>query len=152
MSDAPFDLIGAADTFADGDWFHTCRETQTPYVLIRSGETSADVIWDFVTLPASCDGQLRAKFPDLEREARAIFDKFAEPESFIRVKPTLICFDRLSFDKAKLAAVELYGLINHYVVPPAKADSADDAIWPETAARASQSAFSRPTSRQIWIE
>lgn len=133
MSDAPFDLVDARDGFADSDWFHACRQTQTPYVVIRSGETSADVLWDYVTLPPCCDERLHGNFPALERDARAIFDRFAMPESYIRIKPTMICFDRLPFDHAKRAAAELYGLIASYlpaVSGTAAHESASDAETP----------------------
>lgn len=115
MSDNPFDLISTDDTFSDSDWFHLCRQTQIPYVVVRSGETSADVLWDYVTLPPCCDARLHRDFAALERDARAIFDRFALPESHLRIKPTLICFDRLPFDRAKRAAAELYGLIANYL-------------------------------------
>ncbi|EXJ14049.1 hypothetical protein [Imhoffiella purpurea] len=118
MSDAPFDLVDAKDDFTDTDWYHTCRETQTPYVVVRSGETSADVLWDYVTLPPCCDARLRGDFQALERDVRAIFERFAQPESYLRVKPTLICFDRLTFDHAKSAATELYRLIAGYLPRP----------------------------------
>lgn len=115
MPHAPFDLVDARDTFADSEWFHTCRQAQAPYVVVRSGETSADVLWDYVTLPPCCDAALRGNFTVLENRARAIFDRFAIPESHLRVKPTLICFDRLPFDHAKRAATELHRLISSFL-------------------------------------
>ncbi|MBK1723939.1 hypothetical protein [Thiocystis violacea] len=115
MSDAPFDLVDAKDSFTDTDWFNTCQATQMPYVVVRSGDATADVLWDFVTLPPSCDAKLRANFAALERDARAIFDRFALEESYLRVKPTMICFDHLPFDEAKQAASELYRLIAAYL-------------------------------------
>ncbi|NEX19918.1 hypothetical protein G3480_06250 [Thiorhodococcus mannitoliphagus] len=115
MSDAPFDLVDTKESFTDTDWFETCRKTQTPYVVVRSGEARADVLWDFVTLPPSCDTALRADFAALERNARAIFERFAVDDSYLRVKPTMICFDHLPVDDAKRAAQELYGLIASYL-------------------------------------
>lgn len=115
MSDAPFDLVDAKDSFTDTDWFHTCQKAQTPYVVVRSGEAVADVLWDFVTLPLSCDSRIRANFNLLERDARAIFDRFAIEDSYARIKPTMICFDHLPVDDAKRAAMELYGLIASYL-------------------------------------
>jgi hypothetical protein len=58
MSDAPFELVDAKDSFIDSDWFHHCRETRTPFVVVRSGEHSADVLWDYITLPPECDAEL----------------------------------------------------------------------------------------------
>lgn len=138
MSDNPFDLISADDTISDSDWFHLCRQTQIPYVVVRSGETSADVLWDYVTLPPCCDARLHRDFATLERDARAIFDRFALPESHIRVKPTLICFDGLPYDRAKRAAAELYGLIANYLpAPPPDAmhTSAPEPLWTDDQSR-----------------
>ncbi|NEV64118.1 hypothetical protein [Thiorhodococcus minor] len=130
MSDAPFDLVDAKESFTDTDWFETCRKTQTPYVVVRSGEAVADVLWDFVTLPVCCDAKIRASFATLEREARAIFERFAVADSYLRVKPTMICFDHLPVDDAKQAADALYALIASYlpsrqqISPPSEPSSA----------------------------
>ena len=154
MSDAPFDLIDAKDAFADSDWFHVCRQTQTPYVVVRSGETSADVLWDYVTLPPSCDALLRGHFASLENNARAIFERFAIPESHLRIKPTLICFDRLPFDHAKRAATELHGLISTYL-PDARTVSRGAPVPCESAAPAGdrmRDELEAPSLRRLWVE
>ncbi len=123
MSDAPFELVDAKDSFIDSDWFHHCHETRTPFVVVRSGEHSADVLWDYITLPPECDAGLRENLSALEQSARAIFDRYAIPESYLRVKATLIGFDRLPFDRAKSAAADLYHLIAAYL-PVAEAEGA----------------------------
>ncbi|SDW31784.1 hypothetical protein [Thiocapsa roseopersicina] len=122
MSDAPFELVDAKDSFIDSDWFHHCRETRTPFVVVRSGEHSADVLWDYITLPPECDASLQENLPALEQDARAIFDRYAIPESYLRVKATLIGFDRLPFDRAKSAAADLYHLIAAYLPVAEAAD------------------------------
>ena len=141
MSDAPFDLVDAKDSFTDTDWFHSCQKSQIPYVVVRSGDATADVLWDFVTLPPSCDARLRAQFPALEREARAIFDRFAIADSYARIKPTLICFDHLPFDAAKRAAEALYALIASYL-PRGPQITREPSVFPSAAS----------TSRRLWIE
>ena len=115
MSEATFDLVDARDAFMDTDWFHHCRQTRTPYIVIRSAETSADVLWDYVTLSPEADARIRADFAAFEREARAIFERFASPDSYLRIKPTQICFDHLTLDRAKRAALELYALVETYL-------------------------------------
>ncbi len=152
MSDAPFDLVDAKDSFTDTDWFHACRNTQTPYVVVRSGETSADVLWDYVTLPARCDAAIQADFAALEHAARDIFARFAIPDSYLRVKPTLICFDRLPFDQAKRAASELYSLIAAYL--PASASPSAQAIpaLPQDARVHNIHRDPRPSGRRLWVE
>ena len=115
MSEATFDLVDARDPFMDTDWFHHCRQTRTPYIVIRSAETSADVLWDYVTLSPEADVRIRTDFAAFEREARAIFERCADPDSYLRIKPTQICFDRLALDRAKRAALELYALVETYL-------------------------------------
>ncbi len=115
MSNAPFDLLDVREPFTDTDWFDTCRQTQTPYVVVRSGGAWADVFWDFITLPATCDARLRQDLVRLERDARAIFERYAVTDSYLRVKPTMICFDRLPFEHAESAASALYALISSYL-------------------------------------
>jgi len=115
MSEATFDLVDARDSFMDTDWFHHCRQTRTPYIVIRSAETSADVLWDYVTLSPEADARIRADFAAFEREARAIFERCAGPDSYPRIKPTQICFDHLALDRAKRAALELYTLVETYL-------------------------------------
>lgn len=148
MSDAPFDLVDAKDTFTDSDWFHTCRETQTPYVVVRSGERSADVLWDYITLPPCCDARLRHNFIALEHEARAIFEQFAQPESYLRIKPTMICFDHLRVDQAKSAAAALYRLITHYL--PETAITRSSAISADS--QMAHPSTDRPKTRSLWVE
>jgi hypothetical protein len=153
MSDAPFELVDAKDRFVDSDWFHHCRQTRTPFIVVRTGEHSADVLWDFVTLPPECDAALHGNQAALERDARAIFDRYALPESHLRVKPTLIGFDRLPFDRAKRAAADLYDLIAAYL--PVSEDSA------ETSSRAASNESGVPgigttatqeNPRPLWVE
>lgn len=121
MPDAQFELVDAKDGFADSDWFHHCMKRGKPFVVVRSGEASADVLWDYVTLPACCDEALRRHLGRITVEARAIFDRHATPESAICVKPTAIFFDRLPIDGAKRAANELYALIECYLKEAKKA-------------------------------
>ncbi|MFB1489237.1 MULTISPECIES: hypothetical protein [unclassified Thiocapsa] len=148
MSDAPFELVDAKDSFIDSDWFHHCRETRTPFVVVRSGEHSADVLWDYITLPPECDAALRDNLSVLERDTRAIFDRYAIPESYLRVKATLIGFDRLPFDRAKSAAAELYHLIAAYL-PAAEAAGIAHDRHTETAVRSDTAA---PTPLRLWVE
>ncbi|ADC62449.1 hypothetical protein [Allochromatium vinosum] len=115
MSEATFDLVDARDSFMDTDWFHHCRQTRTPYIVIRSAETSADVLWDYVTLSPEADVRIRTDFAAFEREARAIFERCAGPDSYLRIKPTQICFDHLALDRAKRAALDLYRLVETYL-------------------------------------
>lgn len=121
MPDAQFELVDARDGFADSDWFHHCMKRGKPFVVVRSGEASADVLWDYVTLPPCCDEPLRRHLGRITAEARSIFDRHATPESAICVKPTAIFFDRLPIDGAKRAANELYALIESYLKEAKKA-------------------------------
>ncbi|EGV20337.1 hypothetical protein [Thiocapsa marina] len=152
MSDAPFELVDAKDNFIDSDWFHQCRETRTPFVVVRSGEHSADVLWDYITLPPECDAALRENLPALERDARAIFDRYAIPESYLRVKATLIGFDRLPFDRAKSAAAELYNLIAAYLPPAAEAVPAGTMLHDAHAETDARRDTAASTSRRLWVE
>lgn len=115
MSEATFDLVDARDSFMDTDWFHHCRQTRTPYIVIRSAETFADVLWDYVTLPPEADVRIHSNFAAFEREVHAIFARCAGPDSYLRIKPTRICFDRLALDRAKRAALELHALVETYL-------------------------------------
>ncbi len=152
MSDAPFELVDAKDNFIDSDWFHHCRETRTPFVVVRSGENSADVLWDYVTLPSECDAELQRNLPALERDARAIFERYAIPESHLRVKATLIGFDRLPFDRAKRAATDLYAMIAAYL-PATQTPSAQRQTPGGHAKPASvKSTTTQQTPRQLWVE
>lgn len=111
MADAQFDLIEAYDTAPQSDWFHYCRETAKPYVVVRTGEKTADVMWDYVTLPPSYDKVLFEKENQIQEQAIAIFEKHATANSSVRAKSTVVFFDNLPIDKAKTAANELFALI-----------------------------------------
>jgi hypothetical protein len=120
MSESPFDLVDATERLTHSDWFRQCRETGTPYVVVRGNENTADVFWDFVTLPSACDALLRERHDTLAAEARTIFDRYAVQDSFLRIKETTIAFDRLPLEQAKLAAAELYALITREIAKPAQ--------------------------------
>lgn len=122
MPDAQFELVDAKDGFADSDWFHHCRKHGKPFVVVRSGETNADVLWDYVTLPPCCDDRLRRNLDRIKEDARAIFGRHARPDSAMCVKPTAIFFDRLPIDAAKRAANELYALIDSHLKAAVKAE------------------------------
>lgn len=115
MSDATFDLVDLKDAFTRMDWFDFCRKTRIPYVVVRRGERSADVLWDYVTLPPCCDARIQGDFAALEHKVRAIFQRLSTPDSYLRIKPTLIGLDRLPLAQAERAAVELYDLIAAYL-------------------------------------
>lgn len=152
MSDVPFDLVDTKDSFTDTDWFNTCLKAQAPYVVVRSGAASADVLWDYVTLPPSCDAGLRSRFTALERDARAIFDRYAVADSYLRIKPTMICFDHLPFDQAKHAATELYGLIVSYL--PAAQQGTEMTASQGSSVQGINDAQPHPfgSNRQLWVE
>lgn len=144
MPDAQFDLVESYDTAPQSDWFHTCRETRKPYVVVRTSERTADVMWDYVTLPPAYDNILMANESVLKEQAIAIFQKHASVESSVRAKATVVFFDNLSIPKAKLAANELYALIEALIESPAQLNEAD------TRQAAGLAAFitSRPAKKQ----
>lgn len=124
MPDAQFDLVESYDTAPQSDWFHACRDTRKPYVVVRTAEKTADVMWDYVTLPAIYDNILMANAKVLKEQAVAIFQKHASPESSVRAKPTVVFFHNLTISKAKLAANELYTLVESLVENPAQSTDA----------------------------
>ncbi|MCG6897667.1 MAG: hypothetical protein LJE61_06620 [Thiocapsa sp.] len=153
MSDAPFELVDARDGFFDSNWFQHCRETQTPFVVVRNGETSADVLWDFVTLPPQLDAELKRDLASLERDARAIFDRYAVAESFLRVKATLIGFDRLPVDAAKSAAADLYRLITDYLPVAETVTRTPNQTDPDlSTGPGSTGGAELPKSHRLWVE
>ena len=124
MPDAQFDLVESYDTAPQSDWFHTCRESGKPYVTVRTSEQTADVMWDYVTLPPSYDSVLLANEGLLREQAIAIFQRYASDKSSIRAKATTVFFDNLPIPDAKLAANELYTLIESLVENPAQSTDA----------------------------
>jgi hypothetical protein len=111
MPDAQFDLVDTYDTAPQSDWFHYCRETAKPYVVVRTGEQTADVMWDYVTLPPRYDRVLFEKGKEIQEQAIAIFERHATSNSSVRAKPTVVFFDNLPIDRAKIAANELFSFI-----------------------------------------
>jgi hypothetical protein len=138
MPDAQFDLVESYDTAPQSDWFHYCREAGKPYVVVRTGEKLADVMWDYVTLPPSYDKILMANKTLIKEQAIAIFQKHASIHSSVRAKATVVFFDNLSITGAKHAANELYGLIESLVENPAQSTDAD------SKQQATLAAFSAP--------
>jgi len=154
MPDAQFDLVESYDTAPQSDWFHACRESKKPYVTVRTGEQTADVMWDYVTLPPSCDSILLANEGLLREQAIAIFEKHASVKSSVRAKATSVFFDNLPIPEAKLAANELYTLIESLVENPAQSTDAGRTLGTRLVELASQrpegapapgSALSRPS-------
>jgi hypothetical protein len=134
MPDAQFDLVENYDSAPQSDWFHTCREAGKPYVVVRTGEKMADVMWDYVTLPPSCDSILMANARLLKEQVIAIFEKHASVDSSVRAKATMVFFDNLTIPKAKLAANELYALIESLVENPAQSSDANSRCQDDPAA------------------
>ena len=87
---------------------------------------TADVMWDYVTLPPSCDQILMTNAKLLKEQVIAIFQKHSSVESSVRAKPTIVFFHNLTIAKAKLAANELYGLIESVVENPAQSTDLTD--------------------------
>ena len=156
MTDTPFELVDIQDPyhFGHSDWFQHCRKTGSPFVLVRRGEQTADVLWDFVTLPVACDALLRERLSELDRDARAIFERHATEESFLRVKPTLIGFDRLPYEQATLAATALHDLIARYLPLAWHEDETEAETEPaaDTAHWASTEETTSTEPRALWVE
>jgi hypothetical protein len=112
MPEAQFDLVEAYDTAPQSDWFHYCRDTAKPYVVVRTGEQTADVMWDYVTLPPAYDRVLFERGREIQEQAIAIFERHATDGSSVRAKPTVVFFDNLPIDRAKIAANELFAFID----------------------------------------
>jgi hypothetical protein len=55
MTDAVYAIVHAYDQAPKSEWFRHCREAAKPFVVIRPQPDSADVLWDYVTLPPCCD-------------------------------------------------------------------------------------------------
>lgn len=115
MAPSRFDLVETYDTAPQSEWFRHCRKTAKPYVVIRRREHSADVMWDYVTLPPRCDALLLQHEARIREEAISIFEEYAEGRSSFRVTPTLIAFTDLPMAYVELAANDLYQLIESYV-------------------------------------
>lgn len=113
--EAQVDLIESYDAAPQSDWFLYCRETRRPYVAVRTAETTADVMWDYVTLPPCCDRILFEKSSMLREQAVAIFERHAAHFSSVRTKPTMVFFNNLPIERARIAANELYRLIDSLV-------------------------------------
>jgi hypothetical protein len=147
MSESPYDLLDANERYSHTDWFRRCRETGTPYVMVRGSESAADVFWDFVTLPSDCDPLLRERHDALAAQAKTIFTRYAVEESCLRIKQTTIAFDRLPLEQAKLAASELCALITREIAEPAKDRT------PADVPMATPPAYDKePIQRRLWVE
>ncbi len=118
MPDSMYAFIDRYDQAPKSEWFHRCRQAEKPYVVIRPQPDSADVLWDYVTLPPWCDRVLAEHLPELEKQAFAIFDEYATERSGFRVTPTLISFTGLPCETAELAAADLYHLIDSVLHAP----------------------------------
>ena len=138
MADAQFDLVESYDTAPQSDWFHTCRDAGKPYVVVRTSEKTADVMWDYVTLPPSYDALLMKSERFLKAQAISIFQKHASATSSVRVKATMVFFDNLTIPKAKVAANELYELIESLVEDPAQSSDKSPSQSTSTAALAAE--------------
>lgn len=80
-------------------------------MVVRTGENTADVMWDYVTLPPRCDKVLFAHQGEIRDHAMAIYARHATKGSGVRAKPTVVFFDNLTIEGAKSAANELYAVI-----------------------------------------
>ncbi len=121
MTDSLYAFIQGYDQAPKSDWFRHCREAEKPFVVIRPQPDSADVLWDYVTLPPCCDRILAERLEEIEEQAISIFEEYATERSGYRVSPTLISFTGLPADTAELAATDLYRLIEGVVNAPASA-------------------------------
>lgn len=115
MTDSLYAFVQGYDQAPRSDWFRHCREAEKPFVVIRPQPDSADVLWDYVTLPPCCDHILAERLAEIAEQATSIFEEYATERSGMRVSPTLISFTGLPADTAELAAKDLYRLIEGVV-------------------------------------
>ncbi len=118
MPDNLFAFVQGYDKAPQSDWFRHCSQTAKPYVVIRPHINSADVMWDYVTLPPRYDQLLVRHEKQIEEQAISIFEEYAADHSGFRVTLTRIAFTDLPTDSAELAAKDLYRLIESYVRTP----------------------------------
>lgn len=97
-------------------WFEICRKNSIPFVILKSRSKLADVHWDHIAYPSEVDRILNMLNGQLRDGAIAIFKKYASSRSEYEVNDLLVWFKNLEIPKAKLAAEELYDLIDGFVV------------------------------------
>jgi len=115
MSTKDYAFIKYGDKDADSIWHHRCQRNIIPYVVVRYRTKLADVEWDYITFPNGYDDIFKTHQEDIKEKAFNIFKKYAYSRSEFTGSGYVINFRKLYIDNAKLAAQELYDLINSYV-------------------------------------
>ena len=103
-----------AESKANNTWFEYCRKQEIPFIIIKSRTKLADVEWDYIAYQPEFDNAFKNLNGELRYKAILIFKKYAGPRSEYQASDLLISFKNLEIPKAKIAADELYDLIDHY--------------------------------------
>lgn len=105
------------DAKAENAWFEKCRTSCVPFITLKSRTKFADVHWDYITYPNDIHKIFDSFGDKLRDDAIAIFMKYANKKSEYTANRYLVWYKSLEIPKAKLAAAELYDLIDQYVAP-----------------------------------
>lgn len=103
------------DHRAENAWFMACQENKVPFITVKVRTKLADVHWDYIAYPTEVDEFLDGLGNQLRESAISIYTKYADSRSECNASDKLVWFRNLEIYKARLAAEELYDLIDGLV-------------------------------------
>lgn len=100
----------------ENDWFQKCRIEKIPFITLKARTKYADVHWDYISYPTELDSVLDVFEDQIQDGAMKIFKNYAtDTKADFSISSRLITFRNIEISKAKLAAIDLFDLINGFV-------------------------------------
>ena len=97
------------------DGLEHCRKRNIPDVVVDFGRNAACVEWDYISYPMGTEALLEAKENFLKTELGRIYDKYCTEKSEFSFSVSVAKILNLSIQNAKVAAEEIYDLIDGVV-------------------------------------
>jgi hypothetical protein len=103
------------DAKKENEWFEHCGSSQIPFITVKPRSEYADVHWDYITYSTEVDNILEGLGTTLRDGAIGIFKKYGNAKSRYTASGHLVWFKNIEIENARLAASELYDLIDESV-------------------------------------
>lgn len=92
-------------------WYQQCSRRQSPYITVTLKGKYADVHWDYINYDKAVDDYLDSNETLIKEHAVEILKRHSNPKSRFSVSPTVINFENLAHEEARLAADDLYDFV-----------------------------------------
>ena len=96
-------------------WKADCEKRNVPYVVVNLRGSTAEMEWDYISYPMGFEKIFEEVESCLKNECKKIYEKYSNKGSTFSISASVVNFSGLSIQDAKVAAEEVFDLIEKLI-------------------------------------